>query len=107
MGATRAPEALRGGRSDGDGDLPRDLITSLEEAQAGGRLQHRLKASPTPTLLTVDEVGIRSACCRRCTSCKATLRLASRSFAASSIGIKRNSRRVRESLRDAAGRVRV
>jgi DNA replication protein DnaC len=34
-----------------------DLITSLEEAQAAGRLQHRLKILTHPALLVVDEIG--------------------------------------------------
>ena len=34
-----------------------DLITSLEEAQAAGRLQARLKVLTHPTLLVVDEIG--------------------------------------------------
>lgn len=34
-----------------------DLITSLEEAQAAGRLQHRLKVLTHPALLIVDEIG--------------------------------------------------
>lgn len=34
-----------------------DLITSLEEAQAAGRLTHRLKTLTHPALLVVDEIG--------------------------------------------------
>ena len=34
-----------------------DLITGLEEAQAAGRLQHRLKVLTHPALLVVDEIG--------------------------------------------------
>jgi DNA replication protein DnaC len=34
-----------------------DLITSLEEAQAAGQLQHRLKVLTHPSLLIVDEIG--------------------------------------------------
>jgi len=34
-----------------------DLITSLEEAQAAGRLAHRLKVLTHPALLLVDEIG--------------------------------------------------
>ena len=34
-----------------------DLITSLEEAQAGGKLSHRLKTLTHPALLVVDEIG--------------------------------------------------
>jgi DNA replication protein DnaC len=34
-----------------------DLITSLEEAQAAGRLGHRLKTLTYPALLVVDEIG--------------------------------------------------
>jgi DNA replication protein DnaC len=34
-----------------------DLITSLEEAQAAGRLAHRLKTLTYPALLVVDEIG--------------------------------------------------
>ncbi len=34
-----------------------DLITSLEEAQAAGRLQQRLKVLTFPALLVVDEIG--------------------------------------------------
>ncbi len=36
---------------------PADLITSLEEAKAAGRLGHRLKALTYPALLVVDEIG--------------------------------------------------
>lgn len=34
-----------------------DLITSLEEAQAAGKLGHRLKTLTHPALLVVDEIG--------------------------------------------------
>ncbi len=34
-----------------------DLITSLEEAQAAGRLQARLKVLTHPAVLVVDEIG--------------------------------------------------
>jgi DNA replication protein DnaC len=34
-----------------------DLITSLEEAKAAGRLAHRLKTLTHPSLLVVDEIG--------------------------------------------------
>ena len=34
-----------------------DLITSLEEAQAAGRLGHRLKTLTHPAVLVVDEIG--------------------------------------------------
>lgn len=34
-----------------------DLITSLEEAKAAGRLTHRLKTLTYPSLLVVDEIG--------------------------------------------------
>ncbi len=34
-----------------------DLITSLEEAQASGKLGHRLKTLTYPALLVVDEIG--------------------------------------------------
>jgi DNA replication protein DnaC len=34
-----------------------DLITSLEEAEAAGRLQQRLKILTHPALLVVDEIG--------------------------------------------------
>jgi DNA replication protein DnaC len=34
-----------------------DLITSLEEAKAAGRLGHRLKTLTHPSLLVVDEIG--------------------------------------------------
>jgi DNA replication protein DnaC len=34
-----------------------DLIISLEEAQAAGRLQQRLKVLTHPALLVVDEIG--------------------------------------------------
>ncbi len=34
-----------------------DLITSLEEAKASGRLGHRLKTLTYPSLLVVDEIG--------------------------------------------------
>jgi DNA replication protein DnaC len=35
-----------------------DLITGLEEAQAAGRLQHRLKVLTHPALLVVDSCGL-------------------------------------------------
>jgi len=34
-----------------------DIITSLEEAKAAGRLPHRLKTLTHPSLLVVDEIG--------------------------------------------------
>jgi len=34
-----------------------DLIISLEEAQAAGKLSHRLKTLTHPALLVVDEIG--------------------------------------------------
>jgi DNA replication protein DnaC len=34
-----------------------DLITSLEEAETAGRVQHRLKVLTHPALLIVDEIG--------------------------------------------------
>jgi DNA replication protein DnaC len=34
-----------------------DLLTSLEEAQAGGRLGHRLRTLTYPALFVVDEIG--------------------------------------------------
>jgi len=34
-----------------------DIITSLEEAKAAGRLTHRLKTLTHPSLLVVDEIG--------------------------------------------------
>jgi DNA replication protein DnaC len=34
-----------------------DLITSLEEAQASGKLQQRLKVLTHPAVLVVDEIG--------------------------------------------------
>ena len=34
-----------------------DLITSLEEAKAAGKLGHRLKSLTHPSLLVVDEIG--------------------------------------------------
>jgi DNA replication protein DnaC len=34
-----------------------DLITSLEEAKASGRLVHRLKTLTHPSLLVIDEIG--------------------------------------------------
>ncbi len=34
-----------------------DLIDSLEEAEAAGRLNHRLKTLTHPALLVVDEIG--------------------------------------------------
>ena len=34
-----------------------DLITSLEEAKAAGRLGHRLKILTYPALLVIDEIG--------------------------------------------------
>ena len=36
-----------------------DLITSLEEAQAAGRLSQRLKTLVFPSVLVVDEIGYR------------------------------------------------
>jgi hypothetical protein len=43
-----------------------DLITSLEEAQAAGRVQARLKVLTHPALLVVDEIGYATfARCRR------------------------------------------
>lgn len=48
--------AARHGRKIYYGTLA-DLITSLEEAQAAGRLQHRLKVLTYPALLIVDEIG--------------------------------------------------
>ncbi len=37
-----------------------DLITSLEEAKAAGRLGHRLKTLTYPSLLVADEIGCLS-----------------------------------------------
>ena len=34
-----------------------DLITSLEDAQTGGRLAHRLRTLVFPSLMIVDEIG--------------------------------------------------
>ncbi len=34
-----------------------DLVESLEEAQAAGRLKQRLKTLTHPSLLVVDEIG--------------------------------------------------
>lgn len=51
-----AVAAAEGGRRVYYGTLG-DLIGSLEEAQAAGRLLHRLKTLTFPSLLLVDEVG--------------------------------------------------
>ena len=40
-----------------------DLIDSLEEAQAAGRLNHRLKTLTHPALLVVDEIGYLPVTC--------------------------------------------
>ena len=48
--------AAQGGRRVYYGTLA-DLIASLEEAQAAGRLQARLKVLTHPALLVVDEIG--------------------------------------------------
>lgn len=48
--------AAQGGRRVYYGTLS-DLIVSLEEAQAAGRLQQRLKVLTHPALLVVDEIG--------------------------------------------------
>jgi DNA replication protein DnaC len=46
-----------------------DLVTSLEEAQAAGRLAARLKTLTHPSLMMVDEIGyLRSRGSARCTS---------------------------------------
>ena len=51
-----AIEAAKSGRRVYYGTLA-DLITSLEEAQAGGHLLQRLKVLTHPSLLVVDEIG--------------------------------------------------
>ena len=51
-----AIEAAQSGRRVYYGTLA-DLITSLEEAKAAGRLGHRLKTLTHPSLLVVDEIG--------------------------------------------------
>ena len=51
-----AVEAAEKGRRVYYGTLA-DLITSLEEAQAAGHLQQRLKVLTHPALLVVDEIG--------------------------------------------------
>lgn len=48
--------AAQGGRRVYYGTLA-DLITSLEDAQAAGRLHQRLKVLTHPSLLVVDEIG--------------------------------------------------
>jgi DNA replication protein DnaC len=48
--------AAQHGRRVNYGTLP-DLITSLEEAQASGKLQQRLKVLTHPAVLVVDEIG--------------------------------------------------
>ncbi len=48
--------AAQNGRRVYDGTLA-DLITSLEDAQAAGRLQARLKVLTHPAVLIVDEIG--------------------------------------------------
>lgn len=51
-----AIEAAQSGRRVYYGTLA-DLITSLEEAKAAGKLGHRLKTLTYPSLLVVDEIG--------------------------------------------------
>ncbi|HSH74557.1 MAG TPA: ATP-binding protein [Longimicrobiales bacterium] len=51
-----AIEAAQSGRRVYYGTLA-DLITSLEEAKAAGKLSHRLKTLTHPSLLVVDEIG--------------------------------------------------
>jgi DNA replication protein DnaC len=51
-----AIEAAQSGRRVYYGTLA-DLITSLEDAQAAGKLGHRLKTLTYPSLLVVDEIG--------------------------------------------------
>ena len=51
-----AIEAAQSGRRVYYGTLA-DLITSLEEAKASGKLGHRLKTLTHPALLVVDEIG--------------------------------------------------
>ncbi len=51
-----AIEAAQSGRRVYYGTLA-DLITSLEEAKAAGRLTHRLKTLTYPSLLVIDEIG--------------------------------------------------
>ena len=51
-----AIEAAQSGRRVYYGTLA-DLITSLEEAKAAGKLGHRLKTLTHPSLLVVDEIG--------------------------------------------------
>jgi DNA replication protein DnaC len=48
--------AAQNGRRVYYGTLP-DLITSLEEAHAAGKLLHRMKTLTYPSLLVVDEIG--------------------------------------------------
>ena len=56
MAISLAIAAAQSGRRVYYGTLA-DLITSLEEAQAAGRLQTRLKVLTHPALLVVDEIG--------------------------------------------------
>jgi len=51
-----AIEAAQSGRRVYYGTLA-DLITSLEEAKAAGKFNHRLKTLTYPSLLVVDEIG--------------------------------------------------
>lgn len=51
-----AVAAAQGGRRIYYGTLS-DLVESLEEAQAGGRLKQRLRTLTHPSLLVVDEIG--------------------------------------------------
>jgi DNA replication protein DnaC len=56
LAISRAIAAAQSGRRVYYGTLA-DLIASLEEAQAAGRLQARLKVLTHPALLVVDEIG--------------------------------------------------
>jgi DNA replication protein DnaC len=56
LAISRAIAAAQGGRRVYYGTLA-DLITSLEEARAAGRLQARLKVLTHPALLVVDKIG--------------------------------------------------
>ena len=56
MAISLAVAAAQGGRRIYYGTLS-DLVESLEEAQAAGRLKQRLKTLTHPSLLVVDEIG--------------------------------------------------
>jgi DNA replication protein DnaC len=61
VGNTHVAISLAIATVQGGGTLA-DLITSLEKAQATGRVQARLKVLTHPALLVVDEIGYLSIC---------------------------------------------